>query len=202
MSEVKQLPSTSVSKMYSTLVGGAIVTSIIIMGNGAVSVGHNYECTGQTVCYYNEKTNVYKSFFNEPSIWLNLPGYSSSDTISLGVDKLIINEEKLENLKKIDVIASLQDDWNANGAKAFSNSLINKVRDLVMFLKIQPEVFPTACESLQLEYDKEDGTHMEIEITESEIAEVFLIDNKGHEKISNISVSIDSINKVVSEFYG
>ena len=43
---------------------------------------------------------------------------------------------------------------------------------------------------------------MEIELTESEEAEVFVVDNKGCESIINISASIESINKVVSDFYG
>lgn len=202
MNAVKQLPDTSISKVYSTLVGGVIATSIVVMGNGAVSIGQNYDCTGQIVCHYDEKTNVYASFSTEPSISFNVPGYSNNESISSGVEKVVISEEKLENLKKIETIALLQDDWNANGAKAFSASLITKVRNLIMFLKIQPEVFPTACESLQLEYDKADGSHMEIELTESEEAEVFVVDNKGCESIINISASIEAINKVVSDFYG
>jgi hypothetical protein len=115
---------------------------------------------------------------------------------------VVISEEKLENLKKLEVIAHLEDNWNANGAKAFADGLITKVRNLVMFLEIQPEVFPTACESLQLEYDKEDGSHLEIELNESENAEVFLVDDNGRESVKSISASIGAINKVVSEFYG
>lgn len=71
-----------------------------------------------------------------------------------------------------------------------------------MFLEIQPEVFPTACESLQLEYDKADGSHMEIELNESEKAEVFLVDNNECESVRSISASIEAINKVVNDFYG
>jgi hypothetical protein len=202
MNEVKQLPDTSISKVYSTLVGGIIVTSIVVMGNGVVSIGHSYDCAGQKVCQYNEKTSVYTSFSTEPSISFNVPGYSNNESISSGVEKVVISEEKLDNLKKIETIALLQDDWNANGAKAFTDNLITKARNLIMFLKIQPEVFPTACESLQLEYDKADGAHMEIELTESEDAEVFVVDSKGRESIINISASIEAINKVVSDFYG
>ena len=202
MNAFKQLPDTSISKVYSTLVGGVIATSIVVMGNGAVSIGQNYDCTGQIVCHYDEKTTVYASFSTEPIISFNVPGYSNNESISSGVEKVVISEEKLENLKKIETIALLQDDWNANGAKAFSASLITKVRNLIMFLKIQPEVFPTACESLQLEYDKADGSHMEIDLTDSEESEVFVVVNKGCESIINISASIESINKVVSDFYG
>ena len=73
----------------------------------------------------------------------------------------------MENLKKLEAIALLKDNWNANGAKAFADSLITKVRNLVMLLDVQPEVFPTACGALQLEYDKEDGSHLEIEFNET-----------------------------------
>lgn len=202
MTAVKQLPDTSINKVYSTLWGGIIATSIIVMGNGAVSTWHNYDCTKPTIFYYNEKTNVYTSFSTEPSISFNLPGYSNSESIRLGVEKVVINEEKIENLKKLETIALLQNNWNSNGAKAFSASLIAKARNLIMFLEIQPEVFPTACDSLQLEYDREDGSHMEIELTESDNAEIFTVDNKGCESIINISASPETINKVVSNFYG
>ena len=202
MIAVKQLPDTSISKVYSTLVGSVIATSIVVMGNGAVSVGHVHDCTRPIICYHNDKTNVYASFMVAPSIFFNIPGYSSTESISSGVEKVIISEDKLENLKKLEAIAHLEDNWNANGAKAFADSLIAKVRNLVMFLEIQPEVFPTACESLQLEYDKADGSHLEIELNESESAEVFLVDDSGCESVISISASIEAINKVVSDFYG
>lgn len=198
----KQLPDTSISKVYSTLVGGVLATSIIVMGNGAVTTGNNYDCLEQKISYQNEKANIYTSSALGSCISLNIPGYSNRESIISGVQKMIISEEKLENLKKLEAIALLQDNWNANGAKAFSTSLISKVRNIIIFLKIQPEIFPTACESLQLEYDKQDGSHMEIELTESENAEVFVVDNMGCERIINIQASIETINKVVNDFYG
>lgn len=202
MKTIKQLPDTSISKVYSTFVGGVLVTSIIVMGNGAVTIGRNYDCSGQIVSYYNGKTNVYTSFTLNHCISFSVLGYSNNESITPGVEKMIISEEKLGNLKKLETIALLQDNWNANGAKAFSTGLISKVRNIIVFLKIQPEVFPTACESLQLEYDKQDGSHMEIELTENEDAEVFVVDNTGGESIINIQASIEAINKVVSDFYG
>lgn len=189
-------------KVCSTILTGVIATSIVVMGNGSVSVGYTHDCAEQIVCYHNEKTNVYASFFTEPSISLNLPGYSNIESINSGVEKVLISEEKLENLKKLETIAHLKDNWNANGAKAFADSLITKVRNLVMFLDVQPEIFPTACESLQLEYDKSDGSHLEIEFSESENAEVFSVDDKGCESIRSICSSVDAINKVVNDFYG
>lgn len=69
-------------------------------------------------------------------------------------------------------------------------------------MDIQPEVFPTACESLQLECDKQDGSHMEIELTEDESAEFFVVDSRGGETIGDIQAGIEAINKMVNAFYG
>ena len=94
MTTVKQLPGTSISKVYSTFVGSALATSIIVMGNGAVKIDNNYDCSEQN------------------------------------------------------------------------------------------------------------GLHMEIELSESEDAEVFMVDNMGRESIISIQASIEAINKVVNDFYG
>jgi hypothetical protein len=192
--------NASISKVYDTHEEKVIDTSIVFRGNGSVSVWKKYDCPERIVSYFD--SNVYITFSTEQSISFNMPGYSNNESISSGVETVVISDEKLENLIKLEAIARLQDDWNENGAKAFSMGLITKVRNLIMFLKIQPEVFPTACESLQLEYDKEDGSHMEIELTESENAEVFVVDNNGRESVINIRTNIESVNKVVSDFYG
>ena len=79
---------------------------------------------------------------------------------------------------------------------------MDKVRNLVMLLEFQPEIFPTACDSLQLEYDKADGAHMEIELTEDKSAEIFYVSSAGDENIRNIEASAERINEAVREFYG
>lgn len=197
-----QMTNGSISRICSSFVGGVLATSIITIGNGVVDIGHNYDCKAQMVSYLNEKTNIYRTFTSEPCIFFNIPGYSNGKSIISGVERVTINEEKLQNLKKLEMIAMLQDNWNGNGAKAFSPNLISKVQNMIVFLEIQPEVFPTACESLQLEYDKQDGSHMEVELTESESAEIFVVDSMGCESIRNIQASIEVINKVVNDFYG
>jgi PHD/YefM family antitoxin component YafN of YafNO toxin-antitoxin module len=107
---------------------------------------------------------------------------------------------KSDNLKKLGVIAGLKDDWNGNGALSFSNSLINKVQMLLKELKIQPEVFPTALNTIQLEFDNSRRDHMEIEIGESESAEIFIVMYNGEEYFETIFVTPEEINKKVAEF--
>ncbi len=113
-----------------------------------------------------------------------------------------IEEGKMYNLKKLEEIASFQDNWNGNGAKAFSNQLISEAKKLIISLEIHPEIFPTACETIQLEYDKEDGTHLEIEIKEDKSAEVFWVKQTGEEELKKIQANVEEIDKVVREFYG
>ena len=66
-----------------------------------------------------------------------------------------MSEELKEALEAIEVIRGLEDNWNNNGAKPFSEKLINKAINLVNELTPTPEVFPTACNSIQLEWESE-----------------------------------------------
>lgn len=199
---LNQLPDAKVNKVYVTLIGGLLVTAILGSGNERITIVCNGDNLRQIVYYNDEKTNIYKSFTNNYYIGMEMSGYSNNKSSGLGIGKVIINEDKLENLKKLDAIALLEDNWNGNGAKAFKPELIDKVRSIITFLNIQPEVFPTACNSLQLEYDKVDGAHMEIELSDGEEAEIFQIDSTGCESLVNVCASIDAIAKVVDEFYG
>lgn len=113
-----------------------------------------------------------------------------------------INEEKIFNLAKLESIASLQDNWNGNGAKSISRDLIARVKKWIPFLERQPEIFPTACDTLQLEYEKEDGGHLEIEVSENQQAEIFCVNSDGTEKERFVQADPETINKVVREFYG
>ncbi len=106
-----------------------------------------------------------------------------------------------ENVEKLKNIASLKDNWNENGAKAFPKELINKVSDILTYLDNQPEVFPTACDSIQLEFDS-DGKHLEIEITDDNFAETFLVDKDGKENFGKVPADGKDINEFVWRFYG
>lgn len=67
MMAVNQMANISINRVYSTFAGGVLATSIIIMGNGAVTLGHNSDCLGQIVSHFNEKTNILDPKGFEPS---------------------------------------------------------------------------------------------------------------------------------------
>ncbi|MCR5625699.1 MAG: type II toxin-antitoxin system Phd/YefM family antitoxin [Lachnospiraceae bacterium] len=109
---------------------------------------------------------------------------------------------KSDNLRKLSYIAALKEGWNGNGAPAFDKKLISKVRELLENLSIQPEVFPTALQTIQLEYDNSRRDHMEIEVGLSNTAEIFLVRYDGSESFEQIPADADHINKKAGAFYG
>ena len=109
---------------------------------------------------------------------------------------------KTDNLNRLNSISELKDDWNGNGAPAFDDSVIEKVRALLVKLTIQPEIFPTALQTIQFEYDNSRRDHMEIEIGDSDLAEVFFVSYNGTESFETIPATVTGINKRVSAFFG
>ncbi len=106
------------------------------------------------------------------------------------------------NMEKLERIRAMKKNWNGNGAPAFPAKLISRVRDLVEELFIQPEIFPTAMRTIQLEYDNARRDHMEIEIGDSDTAEVFIVRFNGEELYEDVCVSAGPINERVAAFYG
>ena len=109
---------------------------------------------------------------------------------------------KQHNLEKLNTIRSFRDNWNGNGAPSFPTELINKVENLILSLSIQPEIFPTALCTIQLEYDNSRRDHMEIEIGLDENAEVFTVLFNGEEKSDLIPATAETINELAESFYG
>ena len=109
---------------------------------------------------------------------------------------------KEDNLRKLRNIRNLKDNWNGNGAAAFKDSIIDKVTELINALPIQPEVFPTALNTIQLEYDNSRHDHMEIEIGDSDEAEIFIVTYFGNEVEESIPATFESISERIMQFYG
>ena len=100
-------------------------------------------------------------------------------------------------------IEKLKDNWNGNGANSFSTKLIEKCREIVMQLAAEPFVCPTACGSIQFEYEKDYGDYLEFEIYEDRI-EVFLdtlSDGEEEFNLQGISAT-DKMKQMVVDFYG
>ena len=134
-----------------------------------------------------ERAGVYTSFFERSS---------AVRTNHINTDV------KSDNLARLSIIKGYKENWNGNGAPAFSSALIEKVRVLLESLDIQPEIFPTALQTIQLEFDNARHDHMEIEIGEMDEAEVFIVYYDGTEDMEMIRSDSEEVNKKVRAFYG
>jgi hypothetical protein len=112
----------------------------------------------------------------------------------------LYGKDKITNLKRLSEIEKLPDNWNNNGADKISENIIKTVRKLLMSLEFQPEVFPTACDAVQLEWENKNDEYLEMEILEDSI-NVFRIDSDGGEEQSTIAIDDAIVKKIVRDFY-
>ena len=105
------------------------------------------------------------------------------------------------NLKKLNVISKLHDNWNGYGAEPLQKKLIALTADLIRKLYIQPEIFPTADGTIQLEFEKDNGDYLEFQFSGKGLCDVFRLrgDNEEYFKARDDSFSI---NHLVEDFYG
>lgn len=148
------------------------------------------------------KTNSGETYILNSGMSYTLSGYNVDNTSYPGENIVFINEEKIYNLKKLDQIEALEDNWNGNGARAFDKHLLVKAREIITSLERQPELFPTACDSIQIEYEKEDGSYLEIELSLTKQWKVFEINSTGKEYTFSIPANMNSLIKAVDDFYG
>ena len=109
--------------------------------------------------------------------------------------------ELRRNFLKLNEIKSLKRNWNGNGAKPISKNIINKTKSLIINLEKQPQIFPTANDSIQLEYDGENNSYLELQVTKKDILSFYKIDKKGVESSGEIPASSFSLDLLVKEFY-
>lgn len=113
-----------------------------------------------------------------------------------------MNEINIEEcLNKIDEIALLENNWNDNGANKFSSKIIDNVKKFLSYSLYNPFIAPTANNSIQLEYEKNNDEYFEVEIYEDKI-ETFKIDidKKETEQVFSIDEFFKVLN-LVKIFY-
>ena len=100
----------------------------------------------------------------------------------------------------LDDICALKDNWNGNGAEAFEPDFIARCRILCHQLYKEPFIAPTACNSIQLEYDEKHG-YLEFELFEDKIY-VFQCNNENNWISEILSwFDIEKINDYIQEFF-
>lgn len=111
---------------------------------------------------------------------------------------------KTDSIRALEEIQNLEENWNGCGAKPIPESVINLSRDIVMELDYQPEVFPTARRTIQMEYELDDNSYLEFEVYPNYIA-VMEVPKRDYSKAINKIISSRDYRKlalIVSNFHG
>ena len=111
-------------------------------------------------------------------------------------------KELCNNLKKLKEISDLKDNWNDNNAKKFSPELISIFKKILENIVEQPEIFPTANNSIQMEYELIDNSYLEFEIFEDKII-CLEVPQRNYSKYKEqiIPNDIKIINNIVNNFF-
>ena len=152
-----------------------------------------------------------KNFFaTESEVKESIVGYNSENykqiekIYSMAYTSVnILENNYIKANTTLDEIAKLKDDWNNNGASSFPAKMVAKCRGIVTQLAAEPFICPTACGSIQFEYEKENGDYLEFEVYEDRI-EVYLdtaSDGAQEFNLRGISAT-DRMKQLVVDFYG
>jgi len=122
----------------------------------------------------------------------------SSTNNQIDVNHICKMNKNIETLKSF---LKLKENWNYYGAKPFKEGLITKCINLIRSsdLKYQPDIFSTGRNSIQFEYEKEDGSYLEIEIFDDRFSYLY-INCYGYE-IENENEQWENIIKLIEEFH-
>lgn len=89
--------------------------------------------------------------------------YSSFNVKHGSIINYSLSMKSIDNLIKLNKIAGLKDNWNLHGASSFSELLVELCRNMLLKLNRQPDIFPTANDSIQFDFKNNDD-YLEIEI--------------------------------------
>lgn len=109
--------------------------------------------------------------------------------------------ELRRNLLKLEEIKSLKRNWNGNNARKIGKRIINKTKFLIINLDRQPQIFPTADDSIQIEYDGPDNSYLELQVTKKNNLSFYKVDKTGKEITGIIPASSFALNELVEGFY-
>lgn len=111
------------------------------------------------------------------------------------------DEDFRRNLKTLDKIAALEDNWNDYGADPFDPELIDNARAMLRVLKKQPEIYPLADGGLCFQYGSREHGRMYIQIRNTALVDVYQSFPNGIRKKYVINCAPNDINEMVESFY-
>ncbi len=108
--------------------------------------------------------------------------------------------KKTENLRILESFKTLKNNWDGYNAPEIDFYLIEKCKEIISSytLHTQPDIFPTGRNSIQFEYESDNGKYLEIEIYLDKLS-MYYTDNET--EIENDNISFDEANIFISKFF-
>lgn len=125
--------------------------------------------------------------------------FISSEENPPPLDDLRANLLKQEKINEIDSFSSMNKDWNGYGTEKIDQAVIDKAKGILEVLSVIPKVFPTGRNSIQFEYEKENGDYLEFEIYNDRVICLKMIEGKDDQEFRVETNS--EIQKNVIDFY-
>ena len=165
----------------------------------------------------NNDPKVSKIYASSPSCYGNMNnlsvGTSSNMNVTPNIEKgsykpNIISSDfhKLANLGYLRSIQEFEKNWNYYSAEPFKSTFIQKIRELITNLVIQPIIMPTGRESIILSFRFTKGNELVIEIYEEKISILKIYGSQYGIEDDVISESVPNfdsqfITRLVEVFY-
>ncbi len=112
-------------------------------------------------------------------------------------------KNRLNNLKRLEDMRHLEDDWDGYKAKSIPSIVIDNGEKFIKNISKQPSVYPTGRRSIHMQYDLDDRSYLEFEIFEDKITCMKvpkrIYDQATFETFSY--VDMDKFNQIVEGFY-
>lgn len=105
----------------------------------------------------NESTIVSKNEYMFNTVYTSSSTYALQYKVSSVYTNNLSIYEKLKSSTLLDSFLSLPDNWNGYGAEEFTPDFIAAVKKIVFKLNKTPKIFTTGRNSIQFEYEKDNG---------------------------------------------
>lgn len=120
------------------------------------------------------------------------------DFVNYSTDTII--DRKLLNVSRLNEIQQFEVDWNGYGALPIPASVIQTAMGFLNYCRVQPNIFPTAQQSIQCEYNHADGSYLEIEIYSDHVS-IFTEQSDGSESEKELScINPSEIGRIYNDF--
>lgn len=151
--------------------------------------------------YFVQEKSEKGSIYNTTNTFGHVNGEGMHFCTMISEGKIITNPLEIKNINRLKVFEALPENWNENGAPAFSNDLLMECKKILKILPKQPEIFPTAAKSIQMEYEKENGEYLEFNIYSERINVYRIFENEDEEEYTIKLGEYTKLIDLVENFY-